>query len=196
MTAERKITVAEMSPKEMCEWAKNMYLDASNFCDEAKSYWEAMRRHNDNVATLWQQILALMSEENCEDDVRECVEVMITVFEAMNILRSKNFSSLYDSDINSADKWLEQAIQHNDPDATRGEMEANRQRFLLAYNKYKAQLGLNTQDDVARLTGIDRRHISRIETGNVKPQFKTIKLLAEKFNAPIEEFLGYTPPAQ
>ena len=41
-----------------------------------------------------------------------------------------------------------------------------------------------TQLELAQRTGIARDHISRIETGRVKPKLKTIELLENVFNIP------------
>ncbi len=60
--------------------------------------------------------------------------------------------------------------------------------FLNKYNERKAKLGLNTQQEAAEIMGISRRYISQLERGKHRPQFKTLKKLADGLGVEISYF--------
>lgn len=69
--------------------------------------------------------------------------------------------------------------------------EADRQKseeFLKKYASLKARAGLATQEDVAKKTGLSRSYIAVIETGEHKPQHKTLQKLAKAFGVDVAEF--------
>ncbi len=69
--------------------------------------------------------------------------------------------------------------------------KADRQRseeFLKKYSSLKARVGLATQEDVAKKSGLSRSYIAVIESGEHKPQHKTLQKLAKAFGVDVSEF--------
>lgn len=62
-------------------------------------------------------------------------------------------------------------------------------RFFDTYYRYKDKLGLRTQEDMAQLTGLDRRYISKIERSEHRPQYKTLKRFADAFGIDVSELI-------
>ena len=139
-----------------------------------------------NAGLTWQKF---PQDKDAQEEIKEIAIIMNSVFEAMNLLKTKNYNELQDLEIKDADDLYKKMRQ--EIPSVKLELDEKINRFIQTYNHCKMKLGLKRQEDVALLTGLDRRHVSRIESGKVKPQFKTLKLLAEKFNTPIEDFLGY-----
>ena len=60
--------------------------------------------------------------------------------------------------------------------------------FLKKYVSLKAKAGLSTQADVAKKTGLARSYIAVIESGEHRPQQKTLQKLAAAFGVDVSEF--------
>lgn len=63
------------------------------------------------------------------------------------------------------------------------------QEFLKKYFSLKAKSGLSTQQDVAKKTGLTRSYVTVIESGEHKPQQKTLQKLAKAFHVDVSEFV-------
>ncbi len=198
MSGLKTVPLDEMSFNDKCEWAKNMFLQSENSCNDAKSYWVEMHQHSVSIRTLWEKVMELKkgNTEESAEDIAEVFDVMEGVSSYMKMLREQHFADTFDKDIENIDAWQGELRKKDEHGKASSEALQALEVFRRAYTKHKLRLGLDTQESVAQLTGLNRRHISRLENGIVKPQFKTIKLLAEKFGAEIEEFLGYTPHAE
>jgi DNA-binding XRE family transcriptional regulator len=61
--------------------------------------------------------------------------------------------------------------------------------FLKKYFSLKARRGLSTQEDVAKKTGLARSYIAVIESGEHRPQQKTLQKLSKAFGVDISEFI-------
>jgi DNA-binding XRE family transcriptional regulator len=195
MSELKSISLEDMSFDDRCEWAKNMFLKSENFFDDAKSYWTEMHQHSVSMRTLWEKFIELRkgNTQEVSEDISEVFDVMAAVSSYMDMLRKQHFAKTFDDEIQDLDDWKAELDTSDEIGNAKREASEALEIFRKAYLKHKSRLGLDTQESVAQLTGLDRRHISRLENGAVKPQFKTIKLIAEKFGAPIEEFLGYVP---
>jgi DNA-binding XRE family transcriptional regulator len=109
------------------------------------------------------------------------------VLNAMEALRTSNLSMSESSlDIDEVEKSI---VSRDEAKTADDQFKNDIRRFLEKYNRFKDRLGLKTQHDVSKLTGIDRRQVSRIESGRFKPQFKTIQKIATGFGVKVEELL-------
>jgi DNA-binding XRE family transcriptional regulator len=68
--------------------------------------------------------------------------------------------------------------------------DRRRQEFQKKYFSLRAKAGLQTQEAVAKKTGLRRSYIAVIETGNHFPQQKTLQKLAKAFDVDIAELLS------
>jgi transcriptional regulator with XRE-family HTH domain len=53
----------------------------------------------------------------------------------------------------------------------------------------KAKAGLKTQMDIAKATGIERTHVTVLESGEHMPQQKTLQKLAKAFGVDVTELM-------
>jgi DNA-binding XRE family transcriptional regulator len=120
------------------------------------------------------------------EEKKNIAVVLQQVFVAMRELRTKEFNDS-DDNIQSIEDWEKIILERDSGISAKGEIEIERKNFVAKYSFHKARLGLRTQNDVAELTGIDRRQISRIENGT-KPQFRTLQKIAQAFSISVEEF--------
>ena len=190
MTALLKVSTPEsMDPDTLVEWSKNAATAASQACSEARSYFERMKKHYDNVTELMSRLQMLREEQGpgWQDEAQEIVDTWLEIIDAMGSL------ALERTDDHVSMQTLEdderELLETGEGRAAAMRVDQEARAFLLVYTKHKARLGLKTQDDVARLTGINRRHISAIERGAHKPQFRTIKRLADAFSVDVTEFM-------
>ncbi len=63
------------------------------------------------------------------------------------------------------------------------------QRFLKKYSSLKAKAGLATQAEVAKKSGLSRAYVAVVETGQHRPQHKTLQKLAKAFGVDVAELL-------
>ena len=71
----------------------------------------------------------------------------------------------------------------------RGRDEKRVQTFLKKYFSLKAKAGLKTQMDVAKATGIERTHVTVLESGEHMPQQKTLQKLAKAFGVDVTDLM-------
>ena len=64
-------------------------------------------------------------------------------------------------------------------------MNEERQRIGQRIADLRKQHGL-TQQDLANMTGMQRNHISRIESGKYSVGFDTLQLIAEQFDMKVD----------
>ena len=69
------------------------------------------------------------------------------------------------------------------------EADEESRRFLKKYFSLKTKAGLSTQEDVAKKTKLARSYIAVIESGEHKPQHKTLQKLAKAFKVDVSEFV-------
>lgn len=50
-----------------------------------------------------------------------------------------------------------------------------------------------TQDELAERAGMNGRHLSRFETGQLEPPLRTLRRIAEAFEVPVEELTEENP---
>src|SRR6266446_6068208 len=63
------------------------------------------------------------------------------------------------------------------------------QTFLKKYFSLKAKAGLKTQMDIAKATGIERTHVTVLESGEHMPQQKTLQKLAKAFGVDVTDLM-------
>jgi len=169
-----------MSQEDALEWAKNCFAKAAQICTEARDYWETMHKHHANLSELMAELKLLNDSVEDRERRTEILEVAQEVLEAIIDLRngmqtiSKGSVSLEDLDTD----WKNSREDYRKASEL---LERRYHLFLENYTNLKHKLGFKTQEEIARITGIDRRQISRIETGKSKPQFKTISKIADAF---------------
>lgn len=73
------------------------------------------------------------------------------------------------------------------PSERADESEPDRPSFRRRYLKYKAESNLDTIDQVAHAAGVSPATIRAIERGDVRPQFRTVRKIAEAFGVPVDE---------
>lgn len=166
-------------------WVKGRAMESANVCEEGEQFYQRLKDYHQNIAGLMGEMERLKKSDNAEkEDLEFIVDTVSDVIEAINDLVAG--TPLEYSPI----EQLEEDIYSG----SKAEIikKANRDlsdKFLTAYMKHKVRLGLNTQDEVAKLTGLNRRQISKIENSKHKPQFKTIKKIADRFGVDISEFM-------
>jgi len=67
------------------------------------------------------------------------------------------------------------------------ELDARNAAFLDNYRALKERSGLNTQAKVARRANLSLTTIQSIESGRVRPQFRTLQKLADAFGVSVNE---------
>jgi DNA-binding XRE family transcriptional regulator len=87
----------------------------------------------------------------------------------------------WETELNTSDTAFAKAKQKTD---------RRRQEFQKKYFSLRAKAGLQTQEAVAKKTGLRRSYIAVIETGNHFPQQKTLQKLAKAFGVDIAELLS------
>jgi len=185
-------TPESMDPDTLIAWSKNAANAASQVCDEARTYFEAMSRHYQNVTELLARLQELREKQspNWQEEAQEIVDTWLEVIQAMQELHRERLDSDHESLQTLDDDEHEMLKTHEGREAAE-KLDRETAAFLRAYRKNKARLGLETQEEVAELTGINRRHISAIERGVHKPQFRTIKRLADAFGVPVTDFMTH-----
>lgn len=166
------------------EWGKNMATESSKVCHEAEIFHNKLKRHHANMAVLLSELQQLKGNpETKKADLGEVFDTMVEVAEAIaHLTQGTPLASVSIEDVESSALASEEGMK------AQKELSDEEEYFLKKYFHYKSQLGLKTQVDVERLTGIDRRYISLIERNKVKVQFKTIKKIADGFGVDISEF--------
>ncbi len=173
----------DMTPEEAFAALNKVAAEGRRLCSEAESYFQEMKEHYENITTLMEE---RSKPETDDEEKRNIGLVLMQVFEAMTERRKKEFKN-FDDEIEDVEDWEKQILSRDSGKEAYIELEKERNIFISKYMHHKSRLGLVTQQDVAELTGIDRRQISRIENG-VKPQFKTIQKIAQAFSVSVEEF--------
>ncbi len=110
-------------------------------------------------------------KEESPDDMEEFQSISDTVVEILeaidSLITDKDFVSDSATDL---EKIEMEALATGDGKQAAKAVEIEGEKFLKNYLNLKAKRGLNTQEDVSKLTGIDRRYISIIENGKHRPQ--------------------------
>lgn len=171
-----------MNPEGVLEWIRNRATVTSKVCAEAQDFWKKLKEHHEHIAELMAMMSDLKENKNAGEDVEDIVDATMEVLEAIESL--KNGENLISATTVPIDE-----MGKNVSNETRNELHKVAQDFLTKYNRHKARLGLDTQQKVAELTGIDRRYISLIERGTHRPQFRTIKRIADAFGIKVEDLL-------
>lgn len=160
--------------KEFASFAMGEYEEAEELSRFLKGQYNVLADLMEQAAKIKQKTAFTAQDKN---ELENILEVSIEIIESIN--RAYSEESLTDDAVEVTDEAPELP--------SKNELA---QKFLSVYNKHKARLGLETQADVSALTGLDRRYVSVIESGKMKPQFKTLKKLADAFGIDVSEFVS------
>lgn len=190
MTASLKVARPEsMDLDYLIDWSKNAAAAAQVKCSEAEAFFNTMKRHHESaiqlLARLQQLRQAKPSPESLEE-AEEIVETWMEVIEAMEALAHERF----DDGAAPLEDEERDILSTPEGQAAARELEAENDSFLRVYFHHKSRLGLKTQEEVEKVTGINRRHISAIERGRHRPQFRTIKKLADAFGIDVGKLMS------
>lgn len=179
----------KLTAHELLQAASKSMLDLSDEYHKAERYAAAMKNYHQDLASLVKRVseiksildaglLAPTELVEISDEMDSINTATEEIIAGVHELKSMTFNlDVKDIDDVEIDKDETTALSASDD------------KFMKAYFAYKTKLNLTTQDDVARLVGLDRRQISNLENSKHKPQFKTIKKIAEGFGADIKEFI-------
>lgn len=180
-----QLTIAppeKMDIDSIITWIKERAVESARLCEEGEQFYQRLKGYHQNIASLMGEMAKLKQSNNSsQEDLEFIVDTVSDTIEAINNLVNgsplEHFSvEALEDDINKTVNIKQAAQRSND-------------KFLNAYIKHKVRLGLTTQEEVAQLTGLNRRQVSAIENAKHKPQFKTIKKIADRFGADIGEFI-------
>jgi DNA-binding XRE family transcriptional regulator len=88
------------------------------------------------------------------------------------------------------EKWEERLSSDDQAFAkARSALERRRRSFQKKYFSFRARAGLQTQEAVAKRSGLRRSYVAVIEAGAHFPQQKTLQKLAKAFNVDVAELL-------
>src|SRR6266478_6620214 len=118
-------------------------------------------------------IVELCFEYRRETDLEERKNILRTLDEIVK-------NELIELPTQTVEEW-DDKLAAEDPEyrKLRGRDEKRVQTFLKKYFSLKAKAGLKTQMDVAKATGIERTHVTVLESGEHMPQQKTLQRLAK-----------------
>ena len=177
-----------MSSKSLTKWLSDRFSESREIYKEASQYYNEMKRHHQHLSELM-KMLSKKKKNYDKDHIENIAITASEVIDAIVSLRNNTFNLNDEStDIEKADK--EFIPNEKDYLEAKKKLKEDIEIFMKNYTTLKSALGLKTQDDVANLTGIDRRYISVIEQGKHKPQFKTLKRLADAFHVEVSELIS------
>ena len=90
----------------------------------------------------------------------------------------------------TVEEW-ESELESGDAAFARSKKKADQHReaFLKKYFSFRAKAGLQTQESVAKKSGLRRSYIAVIEAGDHFPQQKTLQKLARAFSVDVTDLL-------
>ncbi len=188
-TQIKEVPLEAMTVEQKLEWVKAQATKSASMCEEAKQYYEDLQVHHTNIAKLMQKLVSLSKEKETPEVLEEIENVAYTVSEVIEAINDMKESKSSLSDDSLEIEQYEEEFLDSDEGKKGSELyNQNKDTFLKKYIELKEKLGLKTQQEVADLTGIDRRQISRLEAGNHRPQFKTLQKLASGFGIKVADF--------
>lgn len=175
-----------MKIEDQFEWIKNRAMVTAEAAEAAEEYFKTLKKHHKNMAKLMSELNTLREKNppNAIEEAQAIVDAAVEVSEAIIALNENQFKIQEEK---SVDDWESEITSSEGGKEAIEELNREAERFLAKYTQHKARLGLSTQQDVADLTGIDRRYISEIEKGKHKPQFKTLKKIADAFGISVTD---------
>ena len=175
----------KMDIDSLITWVKGRATESANVCEEGEQFYQRLKGHHNSIADLMGEMERLKKSENAsKEDLEFIVDTVSDAIEAINSLVTG--TPLEHALIETLEEEVYAGAQAEE---IRKTYDAAAGKFLSAYLKHKARLGLNTQEEVSQITGLNRRQISSIENAKHKPQFKTIKRIADRFGVDITEFI-------
>lgn len=172
----------------LLDWVRGRAQESNSLCQEAESFYKQLGKYHTDIAELMAELSQLKNSKSPEalDEAKNIVETVSEVLQAMHTLSTGE--GLPSEDSQSVDEIEHGLLSSAEGQTARKQNDEEAKSFLDKYNHHKARLGLLTQEDVSKLTGIDRRQISVLEQGKHKPQFKTLKRIADAFGVSVNEF--------
>ena len=127
-------------------------------------------------------IVELCFEYKRENDPEERQNILRTLDE---IVRNERI----ELPTQSIEEWDDKLAEDPEYRKLRRRDEKGVQTFLKKYFSLKAKAGLKTQMDIAKATGIERTHVTVLESGEHMPQQKTLQKLAKAFGVDVTELM-------
>ena len=179
-----------LDPERLMEWATNAFSHATADFELAQIRWKARKKHHQFLTELYTCLKELRARKdpNWEEEAEEIVDTWMEILDGIERLRTGNF--LDPDTMPTIDDWMAEEMATPEGREAFERIQREERAFKAAYLFHKSRLGLKSQKAVAELTGIDRRYISVIERGDHKPQFKTLKTLADAFGVDVSELIG------
>lgn len=175
-----------MDVNSLISWFGKQFATSAELFQEAEQYYSDLKKHHQNLSELMGVLNDLKAQSNPpREEIDQVVDTASEVIEAIQAITSNSY--LTDQQLKDVDELEEDFVATDEGKTAQAELQSDIDRFLKNYNAFKIKLGLETQKDVANLTGIDRRYISIIENGKHKPQFKTLKRLAAAFGVEVDQ---------
>jgi len=174
-----------MDVDSLISWCSQQFATTAELSKEAEQYYSDMRHHHQHLAELMGMLQELKKKKSPRKEIEEVVDTASEVIEAIQALRDDRY--VMDEQGKDIDIMEAEFEGTDSRKRAAAELQSEVEQFMKNYNSFKAKLGLVTQQDVAKLTGIDRRYISIIESGKHKPQFKTLKRLADAFGVEVDQ---------
>lgn len=176
-----------MDADSLIEWLGKQFNRSAEYCQEAEAFYSTMKSHHSHLSELMAIMRELKGRNAPTGEIREVADTASEVLEAIKALSKQEEES---SDAKDIDAVEAEYLNTEEGKSSSADLKIDIDKFLKNYTSYKSKLGLKTQQDVANLTGIDRRYISIIEGGKHKPQFKTLKRLADSFGIEVDQLIS------
>lgn len=178
-----------MDVNSLIDWFGNQCSASAEIFREAEKYYSDLKKYHCNLSELMGMLQELRNQENPEkDEIDEITDTATEIIEAIKSVHEEKMG--LSSESMNIEDYEKELLGSEKNRSAKEELQTEIEVFLKNYNAQKAKLNLKTQQDVAELTGINRRYISLIERGKHKPQFKTLKKLADNFGIKVEQLLS------
>ncbi len=178
-----------MNVNSLIVWCKKQFTTSAEVFKEAEEKYGNLKKHHQNLSELMGLLQEIKKKEKPDkNEVNEIIETASEVIGAIQSLADGRYGLSEDS--LSVEGARAKFLDTDEGKTAKAELQQEIGTFIKNYKALKAKLNLETQQDVADLTGIDRRYISIIEKGKHKPQFKTLKRLADAFGVEMDQLLA------
>lgn len=182
------IPPGNMDVDSLISWCGQQFATSAGLFEEAEQYCKDLKHHHKHLAELMGMLQELKKNNPPREEIEEVVDTASEVIEAIKALQENRFG--LDEQGKDLDSIEDEFVATEVGKTAADELQSDVERFMKNYNTLKAKLGLMTQQEVAKLTGIDRRYISIIESGKHRPQFKTLKRLADAFGVELDQLIN------
>lgn len=182
----KSVPPESMNVNDYIDWVRTQAQVSHDVCNEANDYFNQLGRHYKNITLLMEEITKAKESQDYDlDEVKQIAHTVSEVVDAIISLRER--IGLTSAETLTIDQVEEEFLSAENGQQAKNQYDAQAKAFLKKYNYHKARLGFKTQKEVSEFTKIDHRYISILEQGKHKPQFKTLKKLAEAFGIKVAD---------